>query len=164
MSARQRGLDQNLHHHLGRHLRPSLRPNGEIVVVDANRSTQDHGTPPALLRCEFSRVGYTQVTLKDMPSAGAYLATFFWCCGPASGSGYYQVMPSSMTAGRAPGWLNFHRYVLKRTSCAINLSVSQADGLVSGAAHLGVLLNNPRQVRCGGRSGGPWLSAEFDAA
>jgi SAM-dependent methyltransferase len=57
-------------------IRPSLRPDGEIVVVDANRPTQDHGTPPALLRCEFSRVGYTQVALEDMPSAGGYLATF----------------------------------------------------------------------------------------
>ncbi len=57
-------------------IRPSLRPDGEIVVVDANRPTQDHGTPPALLRCEFSRVGYTQVALEEMPSAGGYLAIF----------------------------------------------------------------------------------------
>jgi SAM-dependent methyltransferase len=57
-------------------IRPSLRPGGEIVVVDANRPTQDHGTPPALLRCEFSRVGYTQIALENMPSTGGYLATF----------------------------------------------------------------------------------------
>ncbi len=57
-------------------LRPSLKPDGLVVVVDANRRTQDHGTPPALLKCEFAAVGYTQVDMDDMPSAGGYLATF----------------------------------------------------------------------------------------
>jgi cyclopropane fatty-acyl-phospholipid synthase-like methyltransferase len=58
------------------HLRPSLRPDGLVVVVDANRATQNHGTPPALLRCEFAAVGYRQVAMRPMPSAGGYLATF----------------------------------------------------------------------------------------
>jgi SAM-dependent methyltransferase len=57
-------------------MRPSLRPDGLVVVVDADRSTQNHGTPPELLRCEFAAVGYTQVALVPMPSAGGYLATF----------------------------------------------------------------------------------------
>ena len=57
-------------------LRPSLKPDGLVVVVDANRQTQNHGTPPALLRCEFAAVGYRQVSMSDMPSAGGYLATF----------------------------------------------------------------------------------------
>lgn len=57
-------------------LRPSLRPGGLVVVVDANRPTEHHGTPPALLKCEFAAVGYTQVGTQDMPSAGGYLATF----------------------------------------------------------------------------------------
>lgn len=57
-------------------LRPSLRPGGLIVVVDANRPTADHGTPPALLRCEFAAVGYQLVTIAPMPSAGGYFATF----------------------------------------------------------------------------------------
>ncbi|MGA1800297.1 class I SAM-dependent methyltransferase [Sphingomonas sp. 4RDLI-65] len=57
-------------------LRPSLKPEGLVVVVDANRPTQNHGTPPALLKCEFAAVGYTQVDMDDMPSAGGYLATF----------------------------------------------------------------------------------------
>ncbi len=57
-------------------LRPSLKPDGLVVVVDANRQTRDHGTPPALLKCEFAAVGYTQVDMDDMPSAGGYLATF----------------------------------------------------------------------------------------
>lgn len=57
-------------------LRPSLRPEGLVVVVDADRPTQDHGTPPALLRCEFAAVGYRQVSSVPMASAGGYLATF----------------------------------------------------------------------------------------
>ena len=57
-------------------MRPSLRPSGLVVVVDADRPTQNHGTPPALLRCEMAAVGYQQVERKEMPSAGGYLATF----------------------------------------------------------------------------------------
>ena len=57
-------------------LRPSLKTGGMVVVVDANRPTQNHGTPPALLKCEFAAVGYEQVAITDMPSAGGYLATF----------------------------------------------------------------------------------------
>ena len=57
-------------------LRPALKAGGLVVVVDADRPTQNHGTPPALLQCEFAAVGYTQVTRKDIPGAGAYLATF----------------------------------------------------------------------------------------
>ena len=57
-------------------MRPSLRPDGLVVVVDADRETQNHGTPPELLECEFAAVGYKLVTKRDMPSAGGYLAMF----------------------------------------------------------------------------------------
>lgn len=57
-------------------MRPALRPGGLVVVVDANRTTANHGTPPALLRCEFNAVGYELVTMTPMPSAGGYFATF----------------------------------------------------------------------------------------
>lgn len=57
-------------------LRPALKPDGLVVVVDANRQTKNHGTPPALLRCEFEAVGYRQVSMTEMPSAGGYVATF----------------------------------------------------------------------------------------
>ncbi|MEH3158976.1 MAG: class I SAM-dependent methyltransferase [Sphingomonas taxi] len=57
-------------------LRPSLKPDGLVVVVDANRQTKNHGTPPALLKCEFEAVGYRQVAMIEMPSAGGYMATF----------------------------------------------------------------------------------------
>lgn len=57
-------------------LRPSLRAGGRVVVVDADRHTQNHGTPPALLKCEFEAVGYKLVELQKMPSAGGYIAMF----------------------------------------------------------------------------------------
>ncbi|HWK35149.1 class I SAM-dependent methyltransferase [Sphingomonas sp.] len=58
------------------HLRPSVKPDGAVVVVDANRETQNHGTPPALLACEFAAVGYVQIERQAMPSAGGYIAMF----------------------------------------------------------------------------------------
>jgi ubiquinone/menaquinone biosynthesis C-methylase UbiE len=57
-------------------IRPSLKANGEVVVVDANRPTQNHGTPPKLLQCEFAAVGYQLVAFDVMPSAGGYMARF----------------------------------------------------------------------------------------
>jgi len=57
-------------------LRPALRPGGQVIVVDANRPTAQHGTPPALLACEFAAIGYAQVALQQMPSAGGYFAVF----------------------------------------------------------------------------------------
>lgn len=57
-------------------LRPSLRPDGEVIVVDADRPTEHHGTPPDLLACEFAAVGYARVSMRPMPSAGGYIAIF----------------------------------------------------------------------------------------
>jgi predicted methyltransferase len=57
-------------------LRPALKAGGLVVVVDADRATRNHGTPPALLACEFAAVGFTQVARQEMPQAGGYLATF----------------------------------------------------------------------------------------
>jgi ubiquinone/menaquinone biosynthesis C-methylase UbiE len=57
-------------------MHPSLRSGGEVVVVDADRPTQNHGTPPALLKCEFEAVGYRLVGTRTMRSAGGYMATF----------------------------------------------------------------------------------------
>lgn len=58
------------------HLRPSVKPGGRVIVVDADRPTNQHGTPPALLKCELAAVGYRQVDFHTMPSAGGYLAAF----------------------------------------------------------------------------------------
>ena len=57
-------------------LRPATRAGGRVIVVDADRATNQHGTPPALLKCEFASVGYKQVDFQQMPAAGGYLAAF----------------------------------------------------------------------------------------
>lgn len=57
-------------------LRPSLTADGQVVVVDADRPTQNHGTPPDLLKCEMAAVGYALVAMQAMPSAGGYIAIF----------------------------------------------------------------------------------------
>jgi predicted methyltransferase len=56
-------------------LRPALKPGGEVVVVDADRPTAEHGTPPDLLACEFGALGYRRVKQMRIDS-GTYLATF----------------------------------------------------------------------------------------
>jgi SAM-dependent methyltransferase len=57
-------------------LRPATKAGGRVIVVDANRPTNQHGTPPKLLQCEFAAVGYKMVDFVDKPSAGGYFAAF----------------------------------------------------------------------------------------
>jgi protein-L-isoaspartate O-methyltransferase len=57
-------------------LRPAVKAGGRVIVVDADRPTNMHGTPPKLLDCEFAAVGYARVDWQDMPSAGGYLAAY----------------------------------------------------------------------------------------
>ena len=39
-------------------LHRSLLPGARVAIIDVDKRTQDHGTPPALLRCELAAVGY----------------------------------------------------------------------------------------------------------
>ena len=57
-------------------MRPALRAGGEVVIVDANRPTQMHGTPPSLLTCELGAVGYQKVKTKPLPDQGIFLMAF----------------------------------------------------------------------------------------
>ncbi|MGJ8535931.1 MAG: class I SAM-dependent methyltransferase [Parasphingopyxis sp.] len=57
-------------------MRPALRDDGRVVVVDADRPTNRHGTPPDLLNCEFEAVGYRRVVFRTMPDIGGYFAMF----------------------------------------------------------------------------------------
>jgi len=41
-----------------------------------DRPTSRHGTPPALLDCEFAAVGYARVYREAMPKVGGYLAMY----------------------------------------------------------------------------------------
>jgi 2-polyprenyl-3-methyl-5-hydroxy-6-metoxy-1,4-benzoquinol methylase len=57
-------------------LYPALKPNGQVVVVDVERPTEQHGTPAALLRCELESVGFRLVAMEPHTAAGGYLARF----------------------------------------------------------------------------------------
>jgi ubiquinone/menaquinone biosynthesis C-methylase UbiE len=58
------------------HLRDALKPEGSVVVVDADRTTVRHGTPPRLLVCEFAALGYELARFERLPDADAYFAQF----------------------------------------------------------------------------------------
>ena len=57
-------------------LQPSLAPGARVGIIDMDRPTQSHGTPPALLRCELAAVGYRQVDFVVLSPADGYLAVF----------------------------------------------------------------------------------------
>ena len=57
-------------------LRPSLAPGARVGIIDMDRPTQRHGTPPALLRCELAAVGYRQLDSVSLAPADGYLAVF----------------------------------------------------------------------------------------
>jgi SAM-dependent methyltransferase len=57
-------------------LRPALAPQARLAIVEVDRATQDHGTPPALLRCELAAVGYRQIDFISLAPADGYLAVF----------------------------------------------------------------------------------------
>src|SRR5271155_1188847 len=56
-------------------LRPALRPDAKVAIIDARKQTAAHGTPPDLLRCELAAVGYQQAAFYDLQE-GTYLAVF----------------------------------------------------------------------------------------
>ena len=58
------------------HLHPALRPGGQVVVVDVDRSTDRHGIPPQLLFCELGQVGYRLVEFVRHPALAGYYAQF----------------------------------------------------------------------------------------
>jgi len=55
---------------------PALRPGAVVGILDANRSTLQHGTPPPLLECELRAVGYRQTAFHPLENGAAYLAVF----------------------------------------------------------------------------------------
>jgi predicted methyltransferase len=58
------------------HLREGLKPDGLVVVVELDRPTRRHGTPPALLTCEFEAVGMQRMHMTTLAGGDAYLAMF----------------------------------------------------------------------------------------
>ncbi len=57
-------------------LRPALKKDGSVVVVDADRTTDRHGTPPKLLVCEFASIGYELTRFERLPDSESYFAQF----------------------------------------------------------------------------------------
>lgn len=58
------------------HLRAALKPGGRIIVVDADRPTAQHGTPPKLLVCEFGAIGYELTRFERLADTQSYFAQF----------------------------------------------------------------------------------------
>lgn len=57
-------------------LRPTLKPGGQVVVVDVDRPTDRHGIPPQLLFCEFGALGFRLVEFVVKPELNGYYAAF----------------------------------------------------------------------------------------
>ena len=57
-------------------LHAALAPNGRVAIIDNDKPTGEHGTPPALLKCELAAVGYRQMDFLSLVPADGYLAVF----------------------------------------------------------------------------------------
>lgn len=55
---------------------PALREGGQIIVVDVDRPTDQHGIDPLLLSCEFRQVGYELQAFRNAPELAGYYAQF----------------------------------------------------------------------------------------
>lgn len=55
---------------------PALKAGGSVVVVDADRPTDKHGTPAALLFCEFETAGFRLAAFRRKPQLSGYYAQF----------------------------------------------------------------------------------------
>lgn len=58
------------------HMREGVKPNGLVIVVDANRPVKQHGMPPAELKCEFAALGMQPVKFSVLTGGDAYLMAF----------------------------------------------------------------------------------------
>ena len=58
------------------HLRQGLKPDGTIVVVDADRPVKRHGMPPRELSCELAALGLKQVEARRLAGSDAYYMAF----------------------------------------------------------------------------------------
>lgn len=57
-------------------LRPALRKDGRVIVVDVDRPTDQHGIPPGLLFCELNAVGFRLTQFIRKPELQGYYAQF----------------------------------------------------------------------------------------
>ena len=71
-------------------LAAAMRPGSRVAILDQNRPTGAHGTPPALLRCELTRSGYRESAFHPL-GPREYLAVF---TPPSAGT----ITPSQVSA------------------------------------------------------------------
>lgn len=57
-------------------MRSALKRGGQVIVVDRDRPTDQHGIPPKLLFCEFEAVGYKLTGFSEQLNLGGYIARF----------------------------------------------------------------------------------------
>lgn len=58
------------------HLREGVKPNGLVIVVDANRAAKQHGMPPAELKCEFAALNMQPVRFTVLTGGDVYFMAF----------------------------------------------------------------------------------------
>jgi ubiquinone/menaquinone biosynthesis C-methylase UbiE len=58
------------------HMREGLKPDGLVVVVDADRPVNRHGMPPQQLKCEFAALNLQPVKFAMLTGGEAYLMAF----------------------------------------------------------------------------------------
>ena len=58
------------------HLRDGLKPDGQVIVVDAQRPVRKHGMPPEQLKCEFAALNLKPVKFSVLNGGDVYLMAF----------------------------------------------------------------------------------------
>jgi ubiquinone/menaquinone biosynthesis C-methylase UbiE len=58
------------------HMREGVKPEGLVIVVDANRPVKQHGMPITQLKCEFASLGMQPVKLSILAGREDYLMAF----------------------------------------------------------------------------------------
>lgn len=81
--------------------RDALKRDGQIVVVDADRPTHRHGTPPRLLVCEFNAVGLSLTRFERLADSESYFAAFK-AGAPKPAPGNIPVCPAGPDQNAAP--------------------------------------------------------------
>ena len=58
------------------HMREGLKPDGQVIVVDANREPKRHGIQPRLVACELAAVGLKLIHVEPIAEGENYFASF----------------------------------------------------------------------------------------
>ena len=58
------------------HMREGAKPDGLVVLVDADRPVKQHGIPPSQVKCEFEALGLQPVKYKVLNGGDVYFMAF----------------------------------------------------------------------------------------